>query len=230
MLVRPPDWIHTAAAETREWAERGEMHFVDGRWFYQDTLSGETEDLDEQGRLTVPTTTRYAYPGLQDRPSSSDLWDESVGLDSRAAVDDLLPIRTTTELAGQGAFEVTKTLAERIGDRLPISCIAPSPFWSTYGLLGFQGMMLMMHEKPELFDYLMERRGRQRLELLAGLAAAGARYLWLEECLSSADLISPRDYERFAFATAGPYIAEVKRLGLTVILYYCGDVMPGCLG
>jgi len=60
---------------------------------------------------------------------------------------------------------------------------------------------------------------------LAGQAAAGVQYLWLEECLSSADLISPRDYERFAFATTGPYIAEAKRLGLTVVLYYCGDVM-----
>ena len=123
-------------------------------------------------------------------------------------------------------FEVTQILAERVGDRLPISCIAPTPFWSTYGLLGFQGMMVMMREKPELFAYLMERRGRQRMEMLKGLAAAGVQYLWLEECLSSADLISPRDYERFAFATAGPYIAEAKRLGLTVILYYCGDVIP----
>jgi uroporphyrinogen-III decarboxylase len=103
--------------------------------------------------------------------------------------------------------------------------IAPTPFWSTYDLLGFQGMMVMMRERPALFSYLMERRGRQRLEMLKGLARAGAEYVWLEECLSSADLISPRDYERFAFATTGPYIAEAQRLGLAVILYYCGDVI-----
>ena len=86
--------------------------------------------------------------------------------------------------------------------------------------------MVMMREKPELFAYLMERRGRQRMEMLKGLARVGVEYVWLEECLSSADLISPRDYERFAFATTGPTIAEAKRLGLTVILYYCGDVIP----
>ena len=61
--------------------------------------------------------------------------------------------------------------------------------------------------------------------MLKGLARAGVQYVWMEECLSSADLISPRDYERFAFATAGPHIAEAKRLGLTVIFYYCGDVI-----
>ena len=226
ILGEQPDWIHTHPAETRDWAERGEMRFADGRWLYDDRQTGETIDMDEPGRLMLPTATRYLYPALGSRPANADLWDESAGLQTRTDVDALLPIRSAEELEAQGAFEVTRILAERVGDRMPISCIAPTPFWSTYGLLGFQGMMIMMREKPDLFAYLMERRGRQRMALLAGQAAAGVRYLWLEECLSSADLISPWDYERFAYATAGPTIAKAKQLGLTVILYYCGDVIP----
>ena len=222
-LGEQPDWIHTHPAETREWAERGEMRFTGGRWFYVDKETGETQEMDEAGRLWLSTANRYMY---RVQNADTDLWDESAGLRARADVDALLPIRSAEELEAQGAFEVTHILAERVGDRLPISCIAPTPFWSTYGLLGFQGMMVMMREKPELFAYLMERRGRQRMEMLKGLARAGVEYVWLEECLSSADLISPRDYERFAFATTGPTIAEAKRLGLTVILYYCGDVVP----
>ena len=222
-LGEQPDWIHTHPAETRAWAERGEMRFTEGRWFYVDKETGETQEMDEAGRLWLSTANRYMY---RVRSADTDLWDESAGLRARADVDALLPIRSAEELEAQGAFAVTRILAERVGDRLPISCIAPTPFWSTYGLLGFQGMMVMMREKPELFAYLMERRGRQRMEMLKGLARAGVEYVWLEECLSSADLISPRDYERFAFATTGPTIAEAKRLGLTVILYYCGDVIP----
>jgi len=226
ILGEQPDWIHTHPAETRDWAEHGEMRFAEGRWLYVDKQSGETLDMDEPGRLMLPTTTRYANRASHVRPSGTDLWDESIGLHTRADVDALLPIRSTEELTAQGVFEVTKILAERVGDRLPLSYIAPTPFWSTYGLLGFQGMMVMMREKPQLFAYLMERRGQQRMELLAGQVAAGVQYLWLEECLSSADLISPRDYERFAFATAGPTITAAQRLGLTVILYYCGDIVP----
>jgi uroporphyrinogen-III decarboxylase len=221
-LGEQPDWIHTHPAETRAWAERGEMRFTEGRWFYVDKETGETQEMDEAGRLWLSTANRYMY---RVRSADTDLWDESAGLRARADVDALLPIRSAEELEAQGAFAVTRILAARVGDRLPISCIAPTPFWSTYGLLGFQGMMVMMREKPALFSYLMERRGRQRMEMLKGLARAGAEYVWLEECLSSADLISPGDYERFAFATAGPYIAEAKQLGLTVILYYCGDVI-----
>ena len=223
VFEEPPDWIHTQPAETRDWAEHGEMRFVEGRWLYVDRRSGEVLDMNEAGRMMLPTATRDSHTV---RNANADLWDASAGLDTRANIDALVSIRSTGELAEQGVFEATKILAARVGDRLPISCIAPTPFWSAYGLLGFQGMMMMMREKPDLFAYLMERRGRQRMALLAGQAAAGVRYLWLEECLSSADLISPRDYERFAFATAGPYIAEAKRLGLTVILYYCGDVIP----
>jgi uroporphyrinogen-III decarboxylase len=217
------DWIHTLPGETHAWAEGGEMRFAGGRWTYADRITGETSNLDETGRLWLSTANRYMYRA---RTANTDLWDESAGLRTRADVDALLPIRSADELEADGAFEVTKILAERVGDRLPLSCIAPTPFWATYGLLGFQGMMVMMREEPALFAYLMERRGRQRMEMLEGLARSGVQYLWLEECLSSADLISSRDYERFAFATAGPFIAEAKRLGLTVILYYCGDVIP----
>ena len=222
VFEEPPDWIHTHPAETRAWAERGEMRFVNGRWLYGDRETGETLDMGEAGRLMLPSATHDSYIV---RNANADLWDASAGLDTPADIDALVPIRSAEELAAQGVFEVTKILAAQVGDRMPISCIAPTPFWSTYGLLGFQGMMIMIREKPDLFTYLMERRGRQRMALLAGQAAAGVRYLWLEECLSSADLISPRDYERFAFATAGPYIAEAKQLGLTVIFYYCGDVI-----
>ncbi len=223
ILVEQPDWIHTHPAETRAWAERGEMRFAEGRWLYVDTQTGETIDMDEPSQLPLPSATRYSYPA---QTSTTDVWDASAGLNEPADIDRLVPIRSTRELAEAGVFKVTENLAAMVGDRTPLSVIAPTPFWSTYGLLGFQGMMVMMREKPELFAYLMERRARQRIELLRGQAAAGVQYVWMEECLSSADLISPRDYERFAFATAAPYIVEVKKLGLTVVLYYCGDVMP----
>jgi uroporphyrinogen-III decarboxylase len=220
----PPlgDWLHTLPGETHAWAKGGEMRFTEGRWHYVDRTTGETSNLDEAGWLWLSTANRYMHRA---RTANTALWDESAGLCTRGDVDALLPIRSAKELEEAGAYEVTKILAERVGDRLPLSYIAPTPFWSTYGFLGFQGMMVMLREEPALFAYLMERRGRQRMEMLKGLARAGVQYLWLEECLSSADMISSRDYERFAFATAGPYIAEAKRLGLTVILYYCGDVI-----
>jgi uroporphyrinogen-III decarboxylase len=223
ILEEPPDWIHTLPNETHAWAEHGEMRFAEGRWHYADRRSGQMSNMDEPGRLMLPSATHYAY---RIRTANTDLWDESTGLHTRADIDALTPIRSAEALEAQGAFEVTKILAERVGDRLPLSCIAPTPFWSTYSLLGFQGMMVIMRDDPTLFAYLMERRGRQRMEMLKGLARAGVQYVWMEECLSSADLISPRDYKRFAYATTGPYIAEAKRLGLTVVLYYCGDVIP----
>jgi uroporphyrinogen-III decarboxylase len=222
-LGAQPDWIHTHPAETRSWAERGEMRHEDGRWLYVDRDTGEVTDMGEAGNLALPASTRYSYPAQK---ATADVWDASAGLDTRGDIDELVEVRPVRRLAEDGVFALTETLASLAGDRLPMSCIAPTPFWSTYGLLGFQGMMVMMREKPGLFEYMMERRGAQRIEFLKGYAAAGARYVWMEECLSSADLVSPRDYERFAFATARPYIEEVKRLGLTVILYYCGDVMP----
>ena len=96
----PPDWIHTHPAETRDWAERGEMRFVEGRWLYVDRETGETLDMDEAGRLMLPTATRYSYTV---RNANADLWDASAGLDTRADIDALVPIRSAEELAERRA-------------------------------------------------------------------------------------------------------------------------------
>lgn len=218
-----PDWMHTEPGESREWAARGEFTLEDGRLTYTDRQTGQKTDMEEPGRLMLPSATRYAY---RIRTAKADVWDESAELRTRADVDVWVPVRPVEELDAQGVFEVTRSLARAVGKTTPLCYIAPSPFWSTYSLLGFQGMMIMIRERPDLFRYLMERRHYQRLEMLRGLVAAGLTHVWVEECLSSADLISPRDYEQFAFPTAQQFIRDVKGLGLTVVFYYCGDVVP----
>jgi uroporphyrinogen-III decarboxylase len=218
-----PDWIHTEIGESKTWAELGEMHTVAGRLTYVDGSSGETRDMQDPRVLMLPGWTGDPQ---QVRTGEADLWDASAGLDTRAEVDALAPIHTAEDLDAQGLFDVTRVLARTAGDRLSVTWIASTPFWSTYSILGFQGMMIMMREKPQLFRYLMERRHWQRLEMLKGLARAGLHSVWIEECLSSADLISPSDYEQFAFPPARDFIADANRLGLRTVLYYCGDVIP----
>jgi uroporphyrinogen-III decarboxylase len=171
----------------------------------------------------LPDSTRYTQ---RVRASNADLWDETNGLRTRADAEALTPVHSWEELDAQGVFEVTRILHRSVGDHVCLVAGAPTPFWSTYSLLGFQGMMILMRERPELFRTVMERKSRQRLEILEGLARAGVQAVWIEECLSSADLISPQDYEQFAFPTARDFIADANRLGLTTVFYYCGDVIP----
>ena len=218
-----PDWIHTEPAESHAWARAGEMEVAAGSLVYRELSGRSATLLRDATSLMLPTSLRYMNRA---RTSKSDLWDQSVGVKSEADVEALTPIRTAEELERDGVFEVTRILAGAVGHRVAISAIAPTPFWSTYSLLGFQGMLIMLRERPELFDYLMARRHEQRWELLRGYARAGVDCVWIEECLSSADLISPRDYQRFAFGSAQKFITDANQLGLATILYYCGDVMP----
>jgi uroporphyrinogen-III decarboxylase len=223
VFTETPDWIHVELGETHAWAERGEMRLVEERLTYVNGITGEATDMQESKVLLLPDSTRYAN---RVRADKNDLWDESAGLRTKADVETLVPVRSWEDLDAQGVFEVTRILASMVGDRVSLTFVAPSPFWSTYSILGFRGMMLMMHERPELFRYLMERRHQQRLEILTGLVHAGLHSVWIEECLSSADLISPRDYAQFAFPAAWAFISDVEEVGLTTVFYYCGDVIP----
>ena len=81
---------------------------------------------------------------------NTDLWDESAGLRGRADIDAMVPIRTAEELDAQAAFEVARSWPG--GWATGCTQSSPRPFWSTYALLGFSGMMVDAPRKPELFN------------------------------------------------------------------------------
>ena len=112
------------------------------------------------------------------------------------------------------------------GDSTFVTTILDTPFSDAYSLLGFQGLMLIQHDKPELFHYLLERRLEVTKKLMEVWAAVGIHGVYVEEVFTGADIISPRAYEEFVFAYNQPYFQHMSGLGLRPIHYVCGDVVP----
>ncbi|MFC1461041.1 uroporphyrinogen decarboxylase family protein [Verrucomicrobiota bacterium] len=57
-------------------------------------------------------------------------------------------------------------------------------------------------------------------------AKLGIDGIWLEEGLCSSDIISPDDYQEFAFPYEKRLIDAIEEAGLVAMLYFCGDIMP----
>ncbi len=123
--------------------------------------------------------------------------------------------------AAEGRGDLAAALLEEFGRKLyPIAHVS-SPLWSCYSLWGFEGMMLLVAERPDLVRRACERLLSHAVRSVRQAAALGAAGIWIEECLT--DMISPAAFEAINVPVLGRLIDEIRNCGMKSIYYYCGD-------
>ena len=215
-----PDWIEIGRGASRAWAERTDIVLQDGILCYEDKVSGARLPMRE---AALPRGDERLVAGNR---AARDLWDTSEQVWSKEQVDARLPILSSDELLARGDFDLPKQVVADYGDRYFISTILDTPFSDAYDLLGFQGLMLIQHDHPVLFHYLLERQLAKTQQVMEAWAAIGVHGVYVQEVFTGADLISPRSYDEFVFAYNQPYFRYMSALGLLAIHYVCGDVVP----
>lgn len=203
-----PDWIEIYGGQGRDWAEQTEAVEEGGVLYFEDRLTGERT------------------PMLGKKSSMTDLWDSPAQIRDRDDVDARVPLLTAEELLDGGEFDLMRQVAADYGDHYFITTILDTPFSDAYDLLGFQGLMVIQHDQPDLFHYLLERKLAQSKEVMAACAACGIHGIYAEEVFTGADLISPRSYDRFVYRYNLPYFGHMRSLGLLPIHYVCGNSIP----
>ena len=184
------------------------------------------QDAGRLWRVCESTGQREDITVLADlHGAEEDLWVKSIPLD-QAQVDRLVPFKTADQLLEEGALDVMRQLVEILGDHMFICGAISTPFWESYDLLGFHGLMTMPVDNPDLFHYLQQRLGTTLSAKVKAYARVGVDGLFVEECLTSADMISPRLYDEFVYAYDKLLVDECQSLGLAAILYITGDILP----
>ena len=96
-----------------------------------------------------------------------------------------------------------------------------SPLWGCYGLWGFEGMMLLVGERPDLVRRACGHLLDQSLARAEVSAVLGAEAVWIEECFT--DMVSPSAYGELAVPVTQRLIEGIRSFGMRSIFYYCGD-------
>ena len=214
-----PDWIEVPEGASRAWAERTDIVVQDGVLYYQDRGSGQRQPMSHVRLRGDPNMTG-------DDPSRHDIHDGRDQLRSRSDVDARLPVHPAKELLQSGTLDLAAQVVADYGDEYFISTILDPPFSDAYDLLGFEGLMLIQLEQPDLFHSVLQRKLEQCQQVLDAWAAVGIHGVYAEEVFTGADILSPQSYERFVFAYNQPYFRHLRKLGLLSIHYVCGDVVP----
>ena len=71
--------------------------------------------------------------------------------------------------AADGCGDLAEALLQDFGDRLFPFAHVGSPLWQCYGLWGFEGMMILIAERPELVRHACERLLRKAARIAAYL-------------------------------------------------------------
>ena len=97
----------------------------------------------------------------------------------------------------------------------------PGPLWRCYRVWGFEGMMTLIAERPDLVRHAVTCLTAYGLRCVRAAAQCGARGIWIEDCLT--DMISPQHIAALNLFYLRQLTAEIRACGMYSIHYYCGD-------
>ena len=145
---------------------------------------------------------------------------------SREAVDEQLGrslYADSVQLLRDGPGELPRRVLAGPGrNAFPIGAVG-SPLWRNYALWGFEGMMSLVADAPDLVEHACRRHLEQARRAILRLAEIGVRGVWIEECLT--DMISPALFRRLNVPFVRAVAEAVREAGMLSVYYYCGD--PG---
>ena len=199
------DWVSVGPSQPRSWRERHRVREDGGNAFLVNEETGEETQLHRP------------QPG-----GGHGSWQCRVH--SPEDIDRLAPIPDLEQASADGRFDIASAMVEEYGrERFTLGSMG-APFWGTFGYFGFERLMLNLVEEPELVERLLERLTSAAVVRLKAQAAAGIDGIWIEDCYSSADLISLDHFRRFAAPYVRQLIDTCREEGLFSIYYFCGDV------
>ena len=206
------DWFSVPTGSSREERKHISITVREDGAYMCDERTGECRRLTEPQVSGWPVERRLASV----RPDRLPMTTEDV--------DQALPPGPPFDaerFGEEGRGELAAALLQQFGTELyPISAVG-SPLWSCYSLWGFEGMMILTAERPELVRHACEMLVDRAVSAARRAKVLGCGALWIEECMT--DMVSPQAFRDVNLPYLRRLIGEIRELGLKTIFYYCGN-------
>jgi uroporphyrinogen decarboxylase len=125
----------------------------------------------------------------------------------------------------EGANDYLDAVVAAFGDeQFILSGGVTAPFYKCSHYVGLTNLFAMMLEDAPLIDALTDSLLEQNLAEFHRLAAAGGDGMYIDDAMTTCDMISVEHYERFSMPCMKRMIEEVHRLGHKAIVIYFGGI------
>jgi len=203
---------------TDDWANNHTIEKGTDYWLVTDRRTGHQYRLLPDGWQAMADGTpipRAPSAGGESRIRSARDIEAAVG-----------PPPSPTQIEASGRFDPLRHLAEKYPDHHS-SFQSGSPMPAALNHCGgYVEAMTTLATDRELFRELLRCCTRHSVAHLAQGKEAGAKSTWFTSYYTGADTISPRDYAELVFPFEREVCQTAKDLGLYVLNWFLGDLMP----
>jgi len=176
-------------------------------------------------RVHQPSGAREELSGPRVSEDETDLWKTPIP-ETKEAIEAQIPVTSADELLSSGAMDLMRYLLDTMGDEVFVHGKMGTPFWKCYLPLGFHGLMTLPLQRPGLMHRIVERSTESLRALAEAYGRVGVHGVFLEQCLTSADMVSPEMYETFVLPYDRVILEVFEQADIPTVLYVCGDVIP----
>lgn len=201
------DWVQVGECTSRTWRHEHEV-----------VTQGEQTSL--LNRRTGETTAITRTPVSGSQYQSSLVEPRVCTLDD---VEANVPVAAAEDRDQAGWLDFIRHAKEELGARLCLLAPVSGPLWRTHGLFGFNAMMTNLVEAPGLVQALVERITLDQIERAKAYARAGVDCVWIEDCMTSGDLISREHFQKFHAPYVAKIVDAIRAGGMKSVYYFCGD-------
>ncbi len=202
------DWFALPYSYSRDYRMN---HFIDER---EDGVYRINKNTGNREKLGKPQVAGWSESGQLHSVKPKRL------VETFSEIDELIP--TPSDFHPKTIEDGSNDLADRLLRKglYPI-CHVGSPLWNTYSLWGFEGMMTMIADRPDLVEYACEKFLARAVYSIRYAAVLGAAGIWIEDCMT--DMISPQAFARLNVPYVCSLTEVIRSAGMKSIYYFCGD-------
>ena len=203
----PFDWLEPVWAPSR--AERDVVTFEerDGKHFQINTRTGTAWELNE------------------DLPHRAGTANQERRIFDKRDVNELIKVTPAERSISSGHGDYVTAAVETFGkEKFILNGGVTGTFWNCTWYLGMTNLFAAIREEANLVDYLSQKLLEQIIEQIRALAVRGGDGIYIDDAITTNDLISVDDYERFSMPYVREMVKEAQSLGQKVILIYFGGI------
>jgi uroporphyrinogen-III decarboxylase len=202
----PFDILQPWTASNRERREALEIVHQDGKHYFRDRRTGEMTLLNE------------------DLPHSQGGPNQARRAFDRQDVNRLVVTEPAHKLLESGRYDFIQAARRAFPDKFIMNGVIGTFYQCTW-YVGETNLFSLLYDEPDLIHYLSQKILEKTIEDIRALAAAGDDAIYVDDALTTSDMISADFYERFSLPYVRVMIEEIRALGKKAVLIYFGGVM-----
>ena len=145
---------------------------------------------------------------------------------SASEVEQLAPPASADEVLSDHSLDMARKVVDRFGDSVFLVDHNSAPYARCYYALGFDGLFDALVSDHDLLHALLEWNTEMLIQRAKALGRLGVHGMRMHDFFCSAEMISERDYLRFAFPYQRRVIRAIREAGMVAILEPLGWIEP----